>query len=521
MKRVLWIIAVVTFTVSVVAAVWIDLGCIRWEEKNKGFVAVVRAEETAGIPLSDLADVGVGAIAVRASSLRDGRDLYLEAVRREDLAVALALDRPVPVEAGDLGPFTLVWPEGNLPADDPLLITLLEGESTLLLREFAESTCERTLWDAGFRRVVRGHEIPLEDLEAASREATLARFKRAVRERGIRCLILSPIPGDGPTETLQYYGQVIAWISEAGYHMGDLSLPPPELDQRLGLLLHLGICALLLLVLLRLFGHLPLACLLLTAGVASLALGVRGILLHQVDALLLALLAPVYGTLLLVPRVRSGWRSGARLLLLFSAGSFVACVLLAAILSHPAFLVKVAGFRGVKVALLLPPLVGVILHSRQSGWEGVKDLFSSSGRTRAGKLLKAGLIGASLVAAGLILLRSGNADALVSGLEERARGLLEGLLVARPRFKEFLIGHPLLFLFGTNGRSGRLRPFLLFFGLVGQVSILNTFAHAHTPLLLSILRTGNGLLLGITFGTGLYVAVSLAKSVGRRIHQRK
>jgi len=82
---------------------------------------------------------------------------------------------------------------------------------------------------------------------------------------------------------------------------------------------------------------------------------------------------------------------------------------------------------------------------------------------------------------------------------------------------------PLLFLFGAgvchDQRSERWRPFLLFFGLIGQVSILNTFAHAHTPLLLSLLRTGNGLLLGFVFGMGIYLIAFLIKRGWQQVRQ--
>ena len=36
---------------------------------------------------------------------------------------------------------------------------------------------------------------------------------------------------------------------------------------------------------------------------------------------------------------------------------------------------------------------------------------------------------------------------------------------------------------------------------------MNTFAHAHTPFLFSLLRTANSLLLGLLTGTALYLAV--------------
>ncbi|GAH05270.1 unnamed protein product, partial [marine sediment metagenome] len=110
--------------------------------------------------------------------------------------------------------FTFVWEEGNLAPDDPLLIELLNQGSILIQREFTETSLARNLWNAGFHRVVRGHEIPREELLRTSRTAILARWERAVRERGIRALILSPIPGDDPKEILKYYHEVTARIAD-------------------------------------------------------------------------------------------------------------------------------------------------------------------------------------------------------------------------------------------------------------------------------------------------------------------
>jgi hypothetical protein len=209
-----------------------------------------------------------------------------------------------------------------------------------------------------------------------------------------------------------------------------------------------------------------------------------------------------------------------RLTLLFSALSLGASLLLSAVLAQPVFLLKIAEFRGVKAALLLPPLAGAFLAARHAGW---KTTFHSP-RGYKSAFLRAGLLILSIALVAFILLRSGNGVGLVSSLEERTRNLLEGIFYARPRFKEFLLGHPFLLLFGASGGFGvwalRYRPILLFFGLLGQASILNTFAHAHTPLLLSLLRTANGLLLGLLFGTGLYFVVFLVRRGRRWMHRR-
>jgi hypothetical protein len=107
-----------------------------------------------------------------------------------------------------------------------------------------------------------------------------------------------------------------------------------------------------------------------------------------------------------------------------------------------------------------------------------------------------------LLTAVAVIMRSGNYPLLpVSGLELRFRSLLEDIFVVKPRFKEFLFGHPLLIL-GLWSKS----RFLLILGIVGQVSIINTFIHVHTPIDVSFIRTIYGLLLGSVLGLMLIVS---------------
>jgi hypothetical protein len=119
-----------------------------------------------------------------------------------------------------------------------------------------------------------------------------------------------------------------------------------------------------------------------------------------------------------------------------------------------------------------------------------------------------------LLALGLMLVRSGNdSPASVSGFELKLRSLLDQILIVRPRSKEFLFGHPLLLislslfalrnsLFNESMREnvGAWAAGLLTLSVVGQVGIVNTFCHLHTPLFVSSLRVLIGILLGAAIG---------------------
>jgi hypothetical protein len=106
-------------------------------------------------------------------------------------------------------------------------------------------------------------------------------------------------------------------------------------------------------------------------------------------------------------------------------------------------------------------------------------------------------------ALGYMLIRTGNdAPSQVSGLELKLRSLLDRLLPVRPRTKEFLIGHPMMVLALTMLTRGdrRLLPLIGGVAAIGQVSMVNTFAHLHTPVSASALRVLLGLLIGLVLG---------------------
>jgi hypothetical protein len=103
--------------------------------------------------------------------------------------------------------------------------------------------------------------------------------------------------------------------------------------------------------------------------------------------------------------------------------------------------------------------------------------------------------------AGLYVMRSGNFPLIpVFDGERTLRDWLDKVFTARPRFKEFMIGHP-LFLIGLTLKrrpwvNVSLARFVVFLGLIGQISMLNTFMHFHSPLELGLLRSLHGMWIG-------------------------
>jgi len=185
------------------------------------------------------------------------------------------------------------------------------------------------------------------------------------------------------------------------------------------------------------------------------------------------------------------------LLLIMSVMTLMGAMIISAILAEPPFMLKLDSFFGVKVSHIIPLiLVPVILWLREEDWYGIM-----SGTIKSSVKYWQLVIGAVLlVALSIYILRTGNeSPELVTEFESKVRQALDNILGVRPRTKEFLIGHPLMMILLFYGYKLEKFP-LVMAGLIGQVSIINTYAHIHTPVMVSLLRSANGMWIGIVIG---------------------
>lgn len=214
-------------------------------------------------------------------------------------------------------------------------------------------------------------------------------------------------------------------------------------------------------------------------------------------ALLSSLAFPTWAMIALYPLARHGGSRAWWILYLLICGvSVVGGLHVAALLSELPYLLQVKQFLGVKLAHFLPPaavaLYFVVEESRLAA--------TLNAPVRWGAFL---LMIVVVGALGYMLIRTGNeAPSQVSGFELRLRSFLDRLLPVRPRTKEFLIGHPALVLGLSMLTKGdrRLLPLIGGVAAIGQVSIVNTFAHLHTPIATSSVRVLLGMLLGLVLG---------------------
>jgi len=220
-------------------------------------------------------------------------------------------------------------------------------------------------------------------------------------------------------------------------------------------------------------------------------------------------------------RASAGKRLGGALLLYLRTAllSVAAIPLVVAMLNHISYSLVLQQFRGVS-----------LLHAAPIGLVAIYVFLYGSGESvfaNARKLLMTPVTVLWIAAIGVLgaaglyyMTRTGNAGS-VSGIELTFRSLLENTFGVRPRTKEFLIGHPLLLAGIFLALRYRFAAGLIVLGTVGQLSMVDTFAHIHTPLILSITRVLLGLGLGLIVGLAAIGVWQLAERVWKRLELRE
>ncbi|WP_449599075.1 DUF5693 family protein [Paenibacillus sp. Marseille-Q9583] len=141
---------------------------------------------------------------------------------------------------------------------------------------------------------------------------------------------------------------------------------------------------------------------------------------------------------------------------------------------------------------------------------------------KTGKLLRTPITLAMVLAAMVLgvvgmyyLSRTGNGGN-VTPLEMAFRTFLENTVGVRPRNKEFLLAHPLLILGAFLAFRYRSAAFIMIIAVIGQLSMVDTFAHIHSPVLISLVRGLLGLGLGLIIGIIAVIVWQIAEGCWKR-----
>ncbi|MFZ4199909.1 DUF5693 family protein [Lysinibacillus sp. NPDC056220] len=230
----------------------------------------------------------------------------------------------------------------------------------------------------------------------------------------------------------------------------------------------------------------------------------KSTLFLQAFALIIAVLAPTYAVI----KSAQGSTKMSKILVQYLkavAISLIGIVIVIGLLNGNAFMTGFATFKGVKLVYLIP-IMGVLLFTlieiNRLADQNINKSLSNT-VTLLNKELKYWHVLLLIVVAGIGLFyisRTGNSGS-VSDLELAFRQWLENTLYVRPRTKEFLIGFPFfvlaLYVMGINRKWGSI---LLVPGVIGFLSIVNTFTHLHIPVAVSVLRTLYSVSLGFVIG---------------------
>ena len=279
----------------------------------------------------------------------------------------------------------------------------------------------------------------------------------------------------------------------------------------------------------------------LSAIVAVVLLTGRGLVMRQALAFGAAVFFPVLSmNVILDIWDRCKESSASALKVIFSATwqlalavlmSLVGGMYLAAILADSRFLLEIDIYRGVKLTFIMPLVLMTILYVKRYDMLGVAGCGLKAAIAKVNELLNKPITFKHVAlfgVLGIILLyfvaRSGHSAGVpVAAIEVKMRLFLEQLMYARPRQKEFMIGHPAFFLaaYAACHKAPRLIQYALTCGaVIGQASLVQTFCHMRTPVFMSTIRAFDGYAMGAVIGIILVTVVALAMPLLLKLQRR-
>jgi hypothetical protein len=400
-------------------------------------------------------------------------------------------------------------------------------------------------------RTARVYVIPKDEQPKLKIDEAVQRWVLSDRERNIRINLLRPYtkPEAGKTliETnIAYVRDTKAELVKAGFTMGQAGTFQAFYPSRIALsMVFLAACAAGVLLLngiiplnnlvqwLLLFGtFLPLATVVLLG---------HGNVVRQAVALASAII---------FPSLAMGWQiekwsriapgsynlgqiigRGVLDVVKVSLFSLIGGLFVAAILGDVRYFLEIEIYRGVKLTFVAPLLLVTVIFFRYFHPLGPIDgkcqgFFRQFQYLLEQPVLLKYLLG--LAAAAIIAIiyvgRSGHTAGIpVPAFELKLRALFEEMFYARPRTREFLIGHP-AFMVATlamlRGWPRLWQLILVVFASMAQSSLVETFAHLRTPVLMSLIRGIDGWIVGVILGILAVIVlqgmIRVAVQLGRR-----
>ncbi len=396
--------------------------------------------------------------------------------------------------------------------------------------EFAGQKGIETVAHQASELAIRVHSITKEEMEIISKQKATERWIRAAKERKVRIFYIKPFMKSNFNlieDNISYIRTIKEELEASGFDTGKANIfsTPYQEPKIFILLLILGVISGGLILLKNVFNikkyqEYSLLFLGILFSLVLLFLN-KEIFLIKLMALLAALIFPTLAIInnqryflesnnsklkdtqdffknnpsfiLMIKEVLSGF---FRIILITLSGA----LLIAALLSNNKFMLGIEQFSGIKISYLVPLFLVLLIMWLKVNKGKLMILENIKKPILIEHVIIMAFFAVFLV---IYISRSGNFSFLpVLDIEEKIRIFLEKTLIARPRNKEFLIGYPVLLL-AMSMNYLKIKEFkipIIIIGTIGPVTLINTFCHIHTPFLFSMLRTFNGLWLGLALG---------------------
>ncbi len=408
-------------------------------------------------------------------------------------------------------------------------------------------------------RLARLYAIPKDEQPKMKMEAAVERWANTDEERNIRIDLMriyeKPAPGMSLYETnMRYFKATHDKLVSMGYTIGPAgTFYPLGVSRVLRALVVIGAVAGGVLYLSLVIPALNTRCrwqlimwIVISAIAAAPVLMGSGMKIRLVTSLASANIFPALSVIFMLDRMkrftdRPDWSLikliVISVLALFVCGalSFVGAAYLSAALSDETYFLEINIFRGIKLTFIMPLiLVAIAFLQRFDIFDGAYDdtFDENTGivsqvkrilemRVTMGTLFVIGMLG---IAAIVFIARSGhNMGMPVSSLELRFRAFLEQALYARPRSKELLIGHP-AFIVAAYAWARKWPMMLLFLivmaATIGQGSMVETFCHMRTPVMMSFARGIGGIVGGAAIGAVAVFVIGLIEKAWRNVNKK-
>ncbi|OAB37655.1 hypothetical protein PMSD_08850 [Paenibacillus macquariensis subsp. defensor] len=251
----------------------------------------------------------------------------------------------------------------------------------------------------------------------------------------------------------------------------------------------------------------------------------RPTLFEQGLALLVAISAPTIAMVLAIRKINELNAQTNEMKLSRRLAHALVLFVKTSIISLSAIPFVVALLNNITYELVLNQFRGVsLLHFGPIALTALYVVFYRGGnlRQKLSTILRSRITVLGVIVVGIIgvlglyyLSRTGNGGSVTS-LEMSFRTFMENTFGVRPRNKEFLMAHPLLILGAFLSIKYRNAIYIMIIAVIGQLSMVDTFAHIHTPLKISLIRNLLGLGLGLVIGLMAIVVWQIAEGCWKR-----